>query len=171
MNTAQKGFTLIELMIVVAIIGILAAIAIPQYQNYIAKSQVSRVMGETSSIKTAVEDCVLSGKVSSGTAAADACTAADLGLTASNIQKGAASSASAVGGSAGLPSVLINSTGTASIIGTFGQNAAANLRDNKVAWQRDINGTWTCNTDLGTDKAKYKPSGCEGTVVTAAGSV
>ncbi|MBO1531889.1 pilin [Psychrobacter sp. F1192] len=169
MNT-QKGFTLIELMIVVAIIGILAAIAIPQYQNYIAKSQVSRVMGETSSIKTAVEDCVLSGKVSSGTAAADACTADDLGLTASNIQAGDASTAAAVGGSAGKPSVLINSTGTASIIATFGQNAAANLKTQKLAWQRDVKGTWTCNTNLTGDKAKYKPAGCEGTNVAAAGS-
>ncbi|MGE6341574.1 MULTISPECIES: pilin [Psychrobacter] len=170
MNTAQKGFTLIELMIVVAIIGILAAIAIPQYQTYIAKSQASRVMGETSSIKTAVEDCVLSGKVSSGTAAADACTAADLGLTASNIQAGAASTAAAVGGSGGLPSVLINTTGTASIIATFGQNASADLKGNKIAWQRDAAGTWSCHTDFGTDKAKYKPSGCEGTTVTAAGA-
>ena len=62
MQTMQKGFTLIELMIVVAIIGILAAVAIPAYQNYIAKSQVSRVMGELGSLKTAVEACVLDGK-------------------------------------------------------------------------------------------------------------
>ena len=51
-NHAQKGFTLIELMIVVAIIGILAAIAIPQYQDYIARSQVNRVMAESGSLKT-----------------------------------------------------------------------------------------------------------------------
>ena len=59
---AQKGFTLIELMIVVAIIGILAAIAIPQYQTYVAKSQVSRVMSESGQLRTAIEACILDGK-------------------------------------------------------------------------------------------------------------
>lgn len=51
---AQKGFTLIELMIVVAIIGILAAIAIPAYQNYIARSQVAEAFALTAGQKTAI---------------------------------------------------------------------------------------------------------------------
>lgn len=55
MNT-QKGFTLIELMIVVAIIGILAAIAIPQYQNYIARSQVTEAFTLMNGAKTAIQD-------------------------------------------------------------------------------------------------------------------
>jgi type IV pilus assembly protein PilA len=54
MNRIQKGFTLIELMIVVAIIGILAAVAIPQYQDYTVKAKLSKVTGFSAPIKTAL---------------------------------------------------------------------------------------------------------------------
>ena len=156
---AQKGFTLIELMIVVAIIGILAAIAIPQYQNYIAKSQVSRAMGETSSVKTAVETCLNEGN--------DAANDCPLGITDSNIQNttvGAAGTAAAPNAD-GTNSVAL--TQESVIIATFADQAAATLKTgttgsapSTLTWTRDTNGSWTCSTNV---DPKYAPASCSGT--------
>lgn len=159
MNTAQKGFTLIELMIVVAIIGILAAIAIPQYQNYIAKSQVSRVVSETGSVKTAIETCLLDGK------AAASC---NIGWTQSNLvaatSTAAAESTAAATGQTGLViGYPADGTTNATITATLGQSAAKTLAGKKIQWTRTPAGTWSCLTDA---EDKFASAGCpKGTIV------
>ena len=76
MKNVQKGFTLIELMIVVAIIGILAAVAIPAYSDYTKKAKATEIVQGTAALKTAVESCIQD--LATGTAAG--CSAGSYGI-------------------------------------------------------------------------------------------
>ena len=170
----QKGFTLIELMIVVAIIGILAAIAIPQYQTYILRTQVNRVMSETGALKTSVETCLLNGQTGFGVA--NPLTDCNTQATASSLLAPAGVD-QRTGGGASFPQVALLSAGapgavapvlpvgapvlvpplvlTATITGTFGGGAAAALAlpggappAATITWYRDSAGTWLCASNL-----------------------
>ncbi|HEZ7001378.1 TPA: pilin [Neisseria meningitidis] len=79
MNTLQKGFTLIELMIVIAIVGILAAVALPAYQDYTARAQVSEAILLAEGQKSAVTEYYLNhGKWPSDNSAAGVASASDI---------------------------------------------------------------------------------------------
>ena len=131
----QQGFTLIELMIVVAIIGILASIAIPAYSEYVAKSQFSAGLAEISPGKTQLET-----KLNEDATFAAPGGAADVGLQAST--KNCSEIA------------VVASTDTSSITCTMKGNAAVN--GFTVSWTRDAAGAWVCDSSLDADaKLKY----------------
>jgi type IV pilus assembly protein PilA len=160
LKQAQKGFTLIELMIVVAIIGILAAIALPQYQTYVAKSQVSRGMGEAGAVKTAIDTCILDGKLALGTTA----TTCDPQVSGSTILTGNSQIGAVLPPNTGVPQIdggAIPADGAVTIRATFGNGAAADVKkagNNQLEWRRTVAGSWSCFTDV---EAKYRPAGCQ----------
>ncbi|HEA54271.1 MAG TPA: pilin [Marinobacter antarcticus] len=153
MNHAQKGFTLIELMIVVAIIGILAAIAIPQYQDYIARSQITRAVSEVSALKTAIEEELLRGNNPSAIddASASYTSAADeLGYTSSDLFAAA-------------PTINIDGTGGKTLEATLDNNVSSGIKGTKVILTRTAEGAYTCKVDGGSAaafKKSFAPSGC-----------
>lgn len=144
MKSVQQGFTLIELMIVVAIIGILAAIAIPQYQDYIARTQVSRVYSEISDLKTGVESDLMRGVYPT--------SATSVGFTSSDLMA-----------SAPVVDFTAANSGKGTITAVLGTSASNAVAKAIVQLQRTASGTWTCKIDgsqAGSWKSDYMPSGC-----------
>jgi len=136
---AQKGFTLIELMIVVAIIGILAAIAIPAYQNYIARAESNTGLQAIAPLKTAVED-----GYARGLGGASLSVLANLGSAATASPLGTIAAALA-------------DAGTGTLTFTFNGQVGSKMRTKVHTLTRAADGTWACTT---TADADFKPKGC-----------
>ena len=137
----QQGFTLIELMIVVAIIAILAAIALPAYQNYVAKSQSTSGLADIRGGVTAYEEGIQSGENGAGTP-----TNAQIGLAANTPRCSTITVAGNWNAASG-QSIACTLAGNPAVIGKT------------VTLTRDVNGQWPCTVGGGL-LAQHRPNGC-----------
>lgn len=128
----QKGFTLIELMIVVAVIGVLSAIAMPQYQKYVAKAEVASALATLTGIKTNVEAyAVENGTFPDGETEGQLID--DLGVPATI--------------PSGEVSFVAGDTGSGTIVFTFSDTGVSSLLSkNQFELARSgTDGSWACN--------------------------
>jgi type IV pilus assembly protein PilA len=140
-NTAQAGFTLIELMIVVAIIAILAAIALPAYQIYVAKSQVSAGLADLRGGVVIFEEGIQNGNNSGSPA-----SATEIGLAVSTARCSSITPAGAWAAPNG-------QTITCILVGN------PNVAGESLVLTRDSEGRWSCSS---TVTSLYRPNGCTG---------
>lgn len=132
--TTNRGFTLIELMIVVAIIAILAAIAIPAYQNYVARAQVTAALADLTAGKSAFESLFISESVITT-------DPNDIGLQNST---------------ATCADIAVDSTPPGFMSCEIDGNPSVD--GYTLTLQRNTTGNWSCFTDLPT--TDFLPAGC-----------
>ena len=140
-NKPQSGFTLIELMIVVAIIGILAAIATTQYQRFIARAQVSEAANLLGGAKTVVEFEAAQNDSFPATA-----SLADVGIKTSGMY---------------IESITSNDTDKTLTAIFRSDNTSALLHGKTLVFQRDPDGAWTCKVTPSTIPSNLLPKVCE----------
>jgi len=153
MKKVQQGFTLIELMIVVAIIGILAAIAIPAYQDYTIRSKVTELVNAAGVCKTGVAEYYQSKGVMPGTVAEAGC--ADVGTASASAPLVAAGGIITVNAIGTLATQLTaNASGVAFLYNPMCGGAACAANGSSGALTE-----WDCKTGT-LVKSKYLPAAC-----------
>ena len=150
---SQSGFTLIEIVIVSAIIGLLSAIAIPQYQVYIAKAQVTKIVNELGQLRMTVEECLQTGKTVIGLET-DEC---DPRSTVSNLIVGGSEVSAFLPNNTGFVQISNPLIITSSITATVSTQVVSILVGKKVKWIRTSKGSWGCSSNI---EPIYLPSSC-----------